>query len=444
MYLLRWLLALSALLTPALTQNTTNSSAPVIYPITSDPEMSFQLQVLLGYADGEGANSGEILRAASQLIPQNFESFYSAFYYLAAKIQSIATSTNATKFPVSARQAYFRAATYYRAADFFLHGNITDPRIYSLWASALSNFDAAIKLLPIPAARVNLTSSDGSYTVPAIFYPASATNSSKLPTIVAGTGYDGSQEELYHAIGKSLLERGYNFMTYEGPGQPTVRRYQNIGFRPDWWTAVTPVVDWLEKRSDVDTTKLALVGISYGGVLAPIAATKEKRFKAVMAIDGVVSLYDSLIAQFPSSLTALFKSGNATAFDAVVNAASFNTSTPSTFRWGVQQGMFAFNTTSPFDWVTRTKAINVTAESVKNIDVPVFVGDGEDDSSFSGQAKIVAGYLGDRAYYYEFTNALGAGQHCQVGAEYQLAAVMGEWLDGVFSGAKLLANGTVV
>jgi hypothetical protein len=97
-----------------------------------DSEFNFQLQVITGYADGGGANSGEVLRAASQLIPGDFESFYSAFFYLAEEFHSLAVSYDSAKFPVSARRAFFRSATYYRAADFFLHGNISDPRIYSL------------------------------------------------------------------------------------------------------------------------------------------------------------------------------------------------------------------------------------------------------------------------------------------------------------------------
>lgn len=96
-----------------------------------------------------------------------------------------------------------------------------------------------------------------------------------------------------------MLERGLNVVTYEGPGQPTVRRQQNIGFIPDWWNVLTPVVDYLESRPDVDMSKLALVGISFGGILAPRAASREHRISAVLAIDGFhsfqVNFYLNLI-----------------------------------------------------------------------------------------------------------------------------------------------------
>jgi hypothetical protein len=44
-------------------------------------------------------------------------------------------------------------------------------------------------------------------------------------------------------FGREVLARGYNFVSYEGPGQATVRRQQNIGFIPEWWEAVSPVID---------------------------------------------------------------------------------------------------------------------------------------------------------------------------------------------------------
>jgi dienelactone hydrolase len=60
-----------------------------------------------------------------------------------------------------------------------------------------------------------------------------------------------------------------------------VRRRQHIGFIPDWWTSASPVVDYLETRSDVDIKKLALTGVSFGGILAPLAASRDKRYSAL-------------------------------------------------------------------------------------------------------------------------------------------------------------------
>jgi hypothetical protein len=95
----------------------------------------------------EGAASGEILRAASQITPGSYDSWYKEWQWLADQIATQAATAD-SKFTASAREAHFRAASYYRAADFFLHANPSDPRIQSVWASMLDNFEAAAKLLP--------------------------------------------------------------------------------------------------------------------------------------------------------------------------------------------------------------------------------------------------------------------------------------------------------
>ena len=74
------------------------------------------------------------------------------------------------------------------------------------------------------------------------------------------------------------LERGYNCLTFEGPGQGGVIRKQKIPFRHDWERVVTPVVDYALTRSEViDPTCIALMGISMGGYLAARAAAFEHR-----------------------------------------------------------------------------------------------------------------------------------------------------------------------
>ena len=146
----------------------------------------------------------------------------------------------------------------YRGADFFNKGNWSDPRITSLWNKQLADFNKAISLLnPVPPERFSVKAQGetiGDFETIGVFYKASASNESRA-TVIYGNGYDGSQEESYHQAVRQMLQRGLNVVTYEGPGQPTVRREQNIGFIPDWWNVVTPVVDYLAEREDVDMSE---------------------------------------------------------------------------------------------------------------------------------------------------------------------------------------------
>lgn len=154
---------------------------------------------------------------------------------MAEQIHKMAESVDVAKDPVSARDAYFRAATYYRGADFFLIGNWSDPRNYDLWDKALDCFNKGMALLkPVAGERFTVKAHSpnvGDFEAIGIFYKAAADNTPR-PTILLGSGYDGSQEELYHAFIRGILARGLNAVSYEGPGQPTVRRQQNLGFVP--------------------------------------------------------------------------------------------------------------------------------------------------------------------------------------------------------------------
>lgn len=56
--------------------------------------------------------------------------------------------------------------------------------------------------------------------------------------------------------------------------------------RPDWEHVVTPVVDYARSRSEVDPDQIALIGWSFGGYLAPRAASGEHRLAACIADPG--------------------------------------------------------------------------------------------------------------------------------------------------------------
>ena len=49
-------------------------------------------------------------------------------------------------------------------------------------------------------------------------------------------------------------------------------------FRPDWEAVIGPVVDFAVTRPEVDPSRIALMGISFGGYLAPRAASGEPRW----------------------------------------------------------------------------------------------------------------------------------------------------------------------
>ena len=92
--------------------------------------------------------------------------------------------------------------------------------------------------------------------------------------------------------GAAAARRGYHVLAFAGPGQGSALRDQKLLFRPDWDAVVTPAVDWLLARPDVDPDRIALMGMSFGGLLAPRAAATEHRLAALIAYDGLYSFAD--------------------------------------------------------------------------------------------------------------------------------------------------------
>jgi dipeptidyl aminopeptidase/acylaminoacyl peptidase len=73
---------------------------------------------------------------------------------------------------------------------------------------------------------------------------------------------------------------------------------QGLVMRPDWENVVKPVVDYALTRPEVDPEKIALMGISLGGYLAPRAASGEHRLAACIADPGQWDMLEAAKARF--------------------------------------------------------------------------------------------------------------------------------------------------
>lgn len=398
-------------------------------PLSEDPSFTFELLRALAHARYGGSDIGEVLYASNQIEAGNFANYSTTFENLGDQVVSEIEGLDSKKHPVAVREAKFAASTYYRSADFFLHGNWEDPRIDSLWEKQLDNFNGAMSLVDTPGERMMLKA-DG-FEVPAIYY--SCGDGEKRPTLILGNGYDGSQEELYHFFVQSALERGWNAITYEGPGQPSVRRDQGLGFITEWEKAVTPVVDFLEERGETKMSHVVLFGLSLGGFFATRAAAFESRITAVVAIDGVYDVGEAFLGHVDEKLRELFRSGDKETVDAAIYAVLADENTPSPLRWGIGQGLWSFKQRSPFDFLT--KAEEMTMEGIMDkVQVPVLIGWASNEQFFMGQPEKVAEALGDRGTLVKFYE--DAGEHCQMGASVKLNRVMYEWFDRILGEGK--------
>ena len=242
------------------------------------------------------------------------------------------------------------------------------------------------------------------------------------PTLMVHGGYDSTGEELYFLIAAAAMQRGYACLTFEGPGQGALLREQQLPFRPEWEQVVTPVVDFLLTRPEVEPARIALMGISLGGYLAPRAAAFEHRLAALIADDGLYSFQFSEKARAVTRIAALF--GRALGHYVLKQVMKRNTG----IRWAIENGLSTFQVGSIWDLIEATESWSL--EAVANqITCPTLVCEAEGDHFFAGQPKRLYEALMCPKTLLRFTAEDGAEEHCQLGALMLFNHRVLSWLD---------------
>ena len=397
--------------------------------VFQDPTFSSQLLRTIGATYYKGADIGECLSTAYRIKEGDFESWYTEWLKTAKRVHKYADDCLAANHKVSAREAYLRASNYYRAAEFLLISP-EDPRIQTTWGSSKECFSNAGKLFSPPIESIEIPY-EGT-TLPGHFYRLNENTNNDTatplprPTLIAHGGFDSTLEELYTFAAAPALERGYNCLTFEGPGQGGVIRKQKIPFRYDWEKVVTTVIDYaLTRDRDIDPNKIALIGISMGGYLAARAAAFENRISACILYNGVYDGYDAFASGFPQSLRTAVENGNSNAVNTVIDILS---DIDANLRFNMKHGMWTTGTNSPFELVQGSKKYTVKCIAQK-IKCPTLVLEAEKDDSFPGQPRMVYDALTCPKKYILFTSEEGAEEHCQSGAPAISNQRIFDWLD---------------
>src|SRR5271156_5516764 len=339
----------------------------------TDESFSFETLRAVGYTAYGGADIGEVITTAERITPGDTESWYREWRALADRIAGIADVCAADGHAVSANSAYLRASNYYRTAEFFLRDDPwNDPRVADTSARAIEMFRAAPEIqarwaqVRIPYEGVELEG-----------YYLNVSGDDPGPTLLAHGGFDSTVEEMFFAVGEAARRHGWNCLIFEGPGQGTALRHHKLLFRHDWEAVVNPVVDFALNLRGVDPERIALLGMSMGGYLAPRAAAFEHRIAACIAYDGILNFAAALPEPQEPEL----------------------------------------------DVTQRVAALD------NQITCPTLVCDAENDQFLKGQPRMLYEALHCPKTFLTFTAAEGAGEHCSEGALTLFHQRLFDWLD---------------
>jgi fermentation-respiration switch protein FrsA (DUF1100 family) len=115
--------------------------------------------------------------------------------------------------------------------------------------------------------------------------PPGASADEPVGCVISIGGMDSTKEMLVAMYGDALLERGLAVLALDGPGQASCT-LREIWVRPgDFPVATAVALDWLEGQPEIDSSRVAVRGVSMGSMWATQAAAgNSDRIKACAVV----------------------------------------------------------------------------------------------------------------------------------------------------------------
>ncbi|WP_105616511.1 alpha/beta fold hydrolase [Vallitalea okinawensis] len=300
---------------------------------------------------------------------------------------------------------YLQAATAYRAAEFFATIDDQDKKKY---------YDMALQLYRIALKDQSIEISYVDFEEGKLYCMKFKPDQKKCGTIILHGGYDSFIEEFYN-ITRLMVNRGFEVIMFEGPGQGQPLYNYNMKMIHNWEKPVAQILD------NFELDDVTLIGISFGGYLAARAAAFESRIKRVVLFDIIYDFYGAVLNKKSKSEKIVTQILMALKAKNAINGIEKTAREHSKFAsWLIDQGYYIFGVNNLYDYMEKIK-IYSTKSFNHLIKQDVLLMEGEEDMYMCfwekqkkalKNAKSVTGRV--------FTKKEAASHHCQVG-NYPLA-----------------------
>jgi dienelactone hydrolase len=235
------------------------------------------------------------LEVAHRMKPFDLESWIAEWTRVAEKNEHLAEKFAGEGLKVSANEYYLRASNFYREACW--PQPESEPRMLPTYKKMRETFDKAWQLVRPPFERVQI-GYEGK-TLDGYFRKPNGPAGKKFPTVIAFQGADTMAEATILGIAAGYVARGMAYLVVDLPGQGGSLRLKDLHLPPDTEKLGKLVIDYLETRPDVDSSRVGMQGISMGGYGTPRVASGEKRIKAALTMSGSYNLQQDLFDYFP-------------------------------------------------------------------------------------------------------------------------------------------------
>jgi dienelactone hydrolase len=387
----------------------------------ADADFDYESRIVLGAAASGIGDVGFVLATIDRITDGDRQSWFDEWTATAAGLAARGQEAAKSGHHRTARWALLAAAEYYGKALVVVDG-LADQSVLlptfragrTCWEGVVDSSEGCFVRMDVPY--------EGT-TLPGYLLRPDDTGAAR-PTLVVTNGSDGTLPGLLGYGAAEALQRGWNAFVFDGPGQQSMLFERGVPFRYDWEAVLTPVIDALVERPDVDASALTGYGISQGGYWITRAIAFERRMVAVVADPGVVDVSAGWTAHLPDAVAQMLHSGQKDEFNATIAAGL--KSNPQAARTLAFRSR-PYGMTDWFDLYTEVQKYQVR-DVAGQITTPLLILDPDDEQFFPGQPRQLYDLLPAEKKIIEFTQAQGANFHCQPTGRQLTHTQMLDWL----------------
>ncbi|BBG04001.1 MULTISPECIES: alpha/beta hydrolase family protein [Pseudonocardia] len=388
-----------------------------------NPSAQYSVENALGQTYSQATDAGEILSTIARIPNGDSAAWVREWTATADRLARLADAAASTGHLRSAAARWLRASSYYAQAAEQADATGTFDQVWERHRDAWDHFvDRANAIGDIVIERITVPFEDT--TLPGYLFRTPGEEPRR--TLIHVNGSDGSVIGAWAGCAAAAPARGWTVVTVDGPGQNAALVRQGIPFRPDWEAVLTPLIDLLRTRSDVDPDRIAVLGVSQGGFWVPRALAHEHRVAAAVVDPGVVDVSTVMLGELPQFLRRLLDNGERKKFDKDME---WGLTLSPGLRATLARRMRPYGVTSYYDFFTAALAYRLTDDELAAIRCPMLVTDPEHEQFWPGQSAQLVEGLGGSATLQPFTAAEGADSHCEPLAQGLRGERVLDWLD---------------
>ena len=320
---------------------------------------------------------------------------------MARRLEQVADGLEARGRRATAGDYYLRAGMYYFTAERFI---VPGEQKRAMGRKAIECQTRGILRRYPNVERVEVPY-EGK-TLPALYMKAPAV-AGRRPTMVAFDGLDNCKEMSVLFNGVEFAARGWHTLAIDGPGQGESLRLRDIRTRHDYEVAGTAAYDWVAARPEVDASKVAVMGYSFGGYYAPRIVAFDKRYCACVAFGAMHWNMEEWV-------------------DGIRRAVRTDAKTSAQSHFQVP---WAFGAKDLDQAVEMAKRFSLAGVAGK-IECPLLIVHGEDDRivPLDSAKKLYEAAGSKRKHLKIFTATEGGAEHCQVDNRQVGVDYIADWL----------------